>query len=104
MQAGNGYWEEPDPGGLTVIVVGVVMAVMYSRANAPQYLSSASSKINGTGYFREWQNEGFLEGMELYATPSKKICSILPSLEFLSCQQDLGLLHGTWSGSKRICT
>jgi hypothetical protein len=28
MQAGNGYWEEPDPGGLAVIVVGVIIAVM----------------------------------------------------------------------------
>jgi len=59
MQAGNGYWEEPDQDGLTVIVVAEVMAVMYARASASQNISSASSNINAKGYLREWQNAGF---------------------------------------------
>ena len=80
MQAGNGYWEEPDPGGLVVIVVGVIIAVMFARANAPRTSSSASANINGKGDLREWQNAGFLQGRELYETQYEKICSILPSL------------------------
>jgi hypothetical protein len=57
------------PGGLAVIGVGVIIAVMFSRANAPRTLSSASSNINGKGDSREWQSAGFSEGIELYEMP-----------------------------------
>jgi hypothetical protein len=55
MQAGNGYWEEPDlaDAGLVVIVFGVFITVMFARANAPRTSSSTFSNINGKGDLRE---------------------------------------------------
>ena len=40
-------WLTPD--GLAVIVIGVIIAVMFARANAPPTSSSASWNINGNG-------------------------------------------------------
>ncbi len=48
---------------------GVIIAVMFARANAPRLLPSASSNINGKGNLREWQDAGFSQGIELYETP-----------------------------------
>ncbi len=53
MQPGNGYWEEPDPGGLAVIVVAVIIEVMFARANALRTMSPVSSNLNGKGDLRE---------------------------------------------------
>ena len=56
-------------GGLAVIGIGVIIAVMFARASAQRTSSSASSNINGKGDLREWENADFLKGMELYETP-----------------------------------
>jgi hypothetical protein len=50
---------ELTPRGLAVIVVWVIIAVMFARANAPRTPSSASSNIIGKGDYRECQNAGF---------------------------------------------
>ncbi|MCK4899566.1 MAG: hypothetical protein KAS38_12355 [Anaerolineales bacterium] len=57
---------ELTPGGLPVIEVWVIIANMFTRPNAQRTSSSASTNINGKGDYRECQNAGFLQGMELY--------------------------------------
>ncbi len=53
MQPGNDYREDSHPGGWAVVVVAVVIAAIFARANALRTSTPVSSNLNGKGDLRE---------------------------------------------------